>query len=67
MNERNVVSDRKSLRGLDSRSDNYRKSGDSPDSSSLNKDELRTVITHFVRGEKFCDGLIAEAIEYGTL
>ena len=30
-------------------------------------DELRTVITHYIRGERFCDGLIAGAVEDGTL
>ena len=47
--------------------DNYEKLKDSPDYQNLTKEELSTVMTHYVRGERFCDGLIAEAIEDGTL
>ncbi len=47
--------------------ENYEKLGDPIDYSSLTIEELRTVITHYVRGERFCDGLLAGALENGTL
>ena len=47
--------------------ENYEKLGDPIDYGSLNIEELRTVITHYVRGERFCDGLLAGALEDGTL
>lgn len=47
--------------------ENYEKLGDHIDYGSLNKEELRTVITYYVRGERFCDGLLAGALEDGTL
>ena len=47
--------------------ENYEKLGDPIDYDDLSMEELRTVITHYVRGERFCDGLIAGAIEDGTL
>ena len=46
---------------------NYEKLGECIDYDSLSIEELRTVITHYVRGERFCDGLIARTIEDGTL
>ena len=47
--------------------ENYEKLGGPIDYENLNMDELRTVITHYIRGERFCDGLIAGAVEDGTL
>ena len=47
--------------------ENYEKLSVPIDYDNLSEEELRTVITHYVRGERFCDGLIAEAIEDGTL
>ena len=47
--------------------ENYRKLSVPFDYDSMTIDELRTVITHLVRGERFCEGLIAEAVENGTL
>ena len=47
--------------------ENYEKLGDPIDYENLNEEELRTVITHYIRGERFCDGLIAGAIENGIL
>ena len=47
--------------------ENYEKLDVPIDYENLSMDELRTVITHYVRGERFCDGLIAGAIEDGAL
>ncbi len=47
--------------------ENYEKLDHPIDYGTLNIDELRTVITHYVRGERFCDGLLAGALEDGTL
>ncbi len=47
--------------------ENYEKLNHPIDYGTLNIDELRTVITHYVRGERFCDGLLAGALEDGTL
>lgn len=47
--------------------ENYEKLGDPIDYDNLTEEELRTVITHYVRGERFCDGLVAGAIEDGTI
>ena len=47
--------------------ENYERLGDPIDYGNLTMEESRTVITHYVRGERFCDGLIAGAIEDGTL
>ncbi len=35
--------------------------------SSLSIDEILTYYTGLIKGERFCDGLIAEALEDGTL
>ena len=47
--------------------ENYEKLDVPIDYENLSMDELRTVITHYIRGERFCDGLIAGAIEDGAL
>ena len=47
--------------------DHYEKLGVPIDYDNLTMDEVSTIITHYVRGERFCDGLIAGAIEDGTL
>jgi len=47
--------------------ENYEKLGDPIDYGSLSEEESITVITHYLRGERFCDGLIAGALEDGTL
>ena len=47
--------------------ENYEKLNRPIDYGTLNLEELRTVITHYVRGERFCDGLLAGALEDGTL
>lgn len=47
--------------------ENYEKLDDPIDYESLTMDELRTVLTYYFRGERFCDGLIAGAVEDGTL
>ncbi len=47
--------------------ENRKKLSKSPDYGTLTKEELSTVITSLVRGERFCDGLIAGAIENGDL
>ncbi len=47
--------------------ENYERLGDPIDYGNLTMEESRTVITHYVRGERFCDGLIAGAVEDGTL
>lgn len=33
----------------------------------LNIDEILTYLTYYVRGERFCDGLIARGLKEGTL
>lgn len=48
-------------------SDNYAKIGKAPDYRGMSLFELRTVITALVRGERFCDGMIAQAIDSGDL
>ena len=46
--------------------DNYKYISEKP-IEGMSRNEVLTFLTHIIRGEKFCDGLIASNLENGTI